>query len=116
MLLDREIKEKIRAVWDSTPDQICYDRRKNDDFHDGWLTIIYMYLNYLYTCFLLQRTLIKHTNTGQEALCDISRQTLAIVVSIASVRSPMVDLDRHLSWIVRYFSKSSIQIIHTDRF
>jgi hypothetical protein len=100
MSLDREIKEKICDVWESTPDQIRYDRRKNDDFHDAFLTIVYMYLNYLYTCFLLQRTLIKCTNTGQEELCDISRQTLAIVINLTSARHPMVDLDRHYSWIV----------------
>lgn len=95
----QDIKQKIRSVWDSTPDQICYDRRKNDDFHDGYLTIVYMYLNYLYTCFLLQRTLMKNTNTGQESVCDISRQILSIVISITSTRTPMVDLDRHYSWI-----------------
>jgi hypothetical protein len=55
----------------------------------------------LYTCFLLQRALIKHTNTGQESLCDISRQVLGIVNSITTMRNPMVDLDRHYSWIVR---------------
>ncbi|CAI7678673.1 unnamed protein product [Penicillium pancosmium] len=107
----QEIKEKICAVWESTPDQICYDRRNNDDFHDGFLTIVYMYLNYLYTCFLLQRTLIKHTNTGQEALCDISRQTLAIVINLTSVRSPMVDLDRHYSWIALTYGLPTASVL-----
>ncbi|KAJ5103389.1 hypothetical protein N7532_003918 [Penicillium argentinense] len=107
----QEIKEKIRDVWESTPDQICYDRRKNDDLHDGWLTIVYMYLNYLYTCFLLQRTLIKHTNTGQEALCEISRQTLGIVISITSIRSPMVDLDRHFSWIALTYGLPTASVL-----
>jgi hypothetical protein len=61
---------------------------------------VYLYLNYLYTCFLLQRALIKHTNTGQEMLCDLSRRVLGIVNTITTMRNPMVDLDRHYSWIV----------------
>lgn len=101
LTFDSEIREGVRAVWESTPDHLRYDRRLRDDFHHGWLTIVYLYLNYLYTCFLLQRALIKHTNTGQEALCDISRQVLGIVNSITTMRNPMVDLDRHYSWIVR---------------
>lgn len=96
-----DIRQGVRAVWESTPDHLRYDQRPRDDFHHGWLTIVYLYLNYLYTCFLLQRALIKHTNTGQESLCDISRQVLGIVNSITTMRNPMVDLDRHYSWIVR---------------
>lgn len=42
---------------------------------------------------------MKNTNTGQESVCDISRQILSIVISITSTRTPMVDLDRHYSWI-----------------
>ncbi|KAJ5750328.1 hypothetical protein N7533_007356 [Penicillium manginii] len=107
----QEIKEKICDVWESTPDQIRYDRRKNDDFHDAFLTIVYMYLNYLYTCFLLQRTLIKYTNTGQEELCDISRQTLAIVINLTSARHPMVDLDRHYSWIALSYGLPAASVL-----
>lgn len=101
LTFDSEIREGVRAVWESTPDHLRYDLRPRDDFHHGWLTLVYLYLNYLYTCFLLQRALIKHTNTGQESLCDISRRVLSIVNSITTMRNPMVDLDRHYSWIVR---------------
>lgn len=90
----------MRVVWTATPDHLRYDLRPNNDSHHGWLTIVYLYLNYLYTCFLLQRALIKHANTGHAALCDVSRRVLAIVISITSQRNPMVDLDRHYSWIV----------------
>ena len=95
-----EIEARLRDVWGAAPDHLRYDRRKNDDFHDGWLTIVYLYLNYLYTCFLLQRALIKHAGAKQDALCDVSRRILTIVISITSVRNPMMDLDRHYSWIV----------------
>lgn len=112
-VINSEIEESVRAVWAATPDHLRYDRQPNNDglrhdrrpnneFHHGygWLTIVYLYLNYLYTCFLLQRALIKHTNTGHAALCDVSRRVLTIVISITSQRNPMVDLDRHYSWIV----------------
>ena len=99
--LSSDILEGVRAVWESTPDHLRYDRNSADSVdHNGWLTILYLYLNYLYTCFLIQRALIKHTNTGQEALCDISRQVLSMVNSMTTRRSAMVDLDRHYSWIV----------------
>jgi hypothetical protein len=87
-------------MWGAAPDNLRYDRRLDDQFHDGWLTIAYFYLDYLYTCFLLYRAVIKHTNTGQADLCDVSRRILAIVIRVNSFRTPMVDLDRHFSWIV----------------
>lgn len=87
-------------MWNSAPDHLRYDRRENDDWHDGWLNIVHLYVNYLYTCFLLHRAQIKRTNTGQDELCDVSRRILSLVISISSMRNPMVDLDRHFSWIV----------------
>lgn len=87
-------------MWNSAPDHLRYDRRENDDWHDGWLNIVHLYVSYLYTCFLLHRAQIKRTNTGQDELCDVSRRILSLVISISSMRNPMVDLDRHFSWIV----------------
>jgi hypothetical protein len=96
----REIQAKSRAIWESAPDHLRYDRRVNDDVHDGSLSIVYFYLDYLYTCFLLYRAVIKHTDTGQADLCDVSRRVLAIVIHMNTFRTPMVDLGRHFSWIV----------------
>lgn len=107
MFPDSEIEESVRDVWNAAPDHLRYDRRQNDDFQ---ITTVYLYLNYLYSCFLLQRALIKYTNTRQDALCDVSRRVLAIVVTITSQRNPMVDLDRHYSWIVSYFIQPSYMI------
>ncbi|KAJ5643826.1 uncharacterized protein N7484_006333 [Penicillium longicatenatum] len=117
-----EIEESVRVVWAATPDHLRYDRQPNNDglrfdrqpnkdFHHGWLTIVYLYLSYLYTCFLLQRALIKHTNTGHAALCDVSRRVLAIVISITSQRNPMVDLDRHYSWIALTYGLPSASVL-----
>ncbi|KAJ5668761.1 hypothetical protein N7462_009831 [Penicillium macrosclerotiorum] len=106
-----EIQDTVRAVWESTPDHLRYDQRKSDEFHHGWLTVVYLYLYYLYTCFLLQRALIKHTNTGHEALFDTSRQILTIVIGITSRRNPMVDLDRHYSWIALTYGIPSSSVL-----
>jgi hypothetical protein len=78
------------------------------DERDDSLLVRHIYLDYLYTFFLLQRSLIKHTNTGQEALLDISRQLLSRVIQISSLRNPLVDMDRHFSWIVSILSGFSI--------
>ncbi|OQE47289.1 hypothetical protein PENCOP_c001G08116 [Penicillium coprophilum] len=106
-----EIQAKSRAIWAATPDQLRYDRRSNDHFHDAWLTIVYFYLDYLMTCFLLYRAVVKHTNTGQADLCDVSRRVLAIVIQINSFRTPMVDLDRHFSWIVLTYGVPSASVL-----
>jgi hypothetical protein len=95
-----DIQAKTRAIWAAAPDNLRFDRQPNDQFHHGLLTITYFYLDYLYTCFLLYRAVEKHTNTGQADLCDVSRRVLAIVIQINSLRTPLVDLDRHFSWIV----------------
>ncbi|KAF4760534.1 hypothetical protein N7455_002161 [Penicillium solitum] len=106
-----EIQAKSRAIWQSAPDQLRYDRRLNDHYHDGWLAIAYFYLDYLYTCFLLYRAVVKHTNTGQADLCDVSRRVLAIVIQTNSFRTPMVDLDRHFSWIVLTYGVPSASVL-----
>ncbi|KAJ5953163.1 hypothetical protein N7454_000059 [Penicillium verhagenii] len=106
-----EIEEDVRKIWNATPDHLRYDRQSNDEFHHGWLTIVYIYLSYLYTCFLLQRALIKHTNTGQAALCDVSRRVLAIVVTITSQRSPMMDFAAHYSWIALTYGLPSASVL-----
>ncbi|KAJ5997335.1 hypothetical protein N7522_008995 [Penicillium canescens] len=106
-----DIQAKSRAVWEAAPDHLRYDRRLDDQFHDGWITIAYFYLDYLYTCFLLYRAVSKHTNTGQADLCDISRRVLAIVIRVNSFRTPMMDLDRHFSWIVLTYGVPSASVL-----
>lgn len=98
---NREIQIKSRAIWEAAPDYLRYDRQPNEHFHDMWFTTSFIYLDYLYTCFLLYRAVVKHTGTRQADLCDESRRMLAIVVQINSFRTSMVDLGRHFSWIVR---------------
>lgn len=113
--LPSEIQERLRAAWAAAPDHICYDRQEHKDFHGGWLNVVHLYLNYLYTFYLLHRAQIKRTNTGQDALCDVSRRILTIVIGMSSMRNPMVDLDRHFSWIVCLQLSAHLQRISSDR-
>ncbi|KAJ5582348.1 transcriptional regulator family: Fungal Specific TF [Penicillium sp. DV-2018c] len=106
-----EILEKSRAIWESAPDQLRYDRLVNDEYHDGSLSVIYYYLDYLYTSFLLYRAVIKHTDTGQADLCDVSRRVLAIVIHMNTFRAPMIDLGRHFSWIVLTYGVPSASVL-----
>ncbi|KAJ5467749.1 transcriptional regulator family: Fungal Specific TF [Penicillium sp. IBT 31633x] len=106
-----EIQAKSRAIWQAAPDNLRYDRQSHDHYHDGWLTIVFLYLDYLYTCFLLYRAVVKHTDTGQADLCDVSRRLLAIVIQINSFRTPMVDLGRHFSWIVLTYGVPAASVL-----
>ena len=96
-----EIQKELQTVWEAAPAYLRYDLHTDPEKQHGWISSIYPYLSYLYTSFLLQRALIKHINTGQEALFDISRRILSIVTSMTTQRNTMVDLDIHYSWIVR---------------
>lgn len=91
----------MQTLWDSAPVYLRHDELPTIDMQNGGINVIYIYLNYLYTRFLLQRATIKHTNTGHEELFDISRRVLTIVTSMTTQRNSMVDLDIHYSWIVR---------------
>lgn len=99
--LIRDIQAKSRAIWAAAPSSLRYDRCPCDTPPHALLTVAYFYLDYLYTCFLLYRAVVKGTNTGQADLCDVSRRVLAIVIHVNSFRTPMIDLGRHFSWIVR---------------
>ncbi|CAG7917568.1 unnamed protein product [Penicillium olsonii] len=106
-----DIQAKSRAIWAAFPENTRYDCLSHDSAHHGALAITYFYLHYLYTCFLLYRAVVKGTNTGQGDLCDVSRRILAIVIQINSSRTPMVDLDRHFSWIVLTFGVPSASVL-----
>ncbi|KAJ5774043.1 Acyl-CoA N-acyltransferase [Penicillium paradoxum] len=107
----KEIQAKSRAIWEAAPDYLRYDRQLSNYPHELWLTTVYIYLDYLYTSFLLYRAVVKHTETGQADLCDESRQLLSIVLQINSFRSPMVDLGRHFSWIVLTYGVPSASVL-----
>ncbi|KAE8355181.1 hypothetical protein BDV28DRAFT_55721 [Aspergillus coremiiformis] len=115
-----QIIEKARATLEAAPHFIRYDVQGQDEDEESYassFSSLHMYLDYLYTIFLLQRVLVKRTNTGQEALIDTSRQALSIVIRIGSECEPCMDLNRHFSWIILYYgvpcaSVLTLELLH----
>ncbi|KAJ6141210.1 hypothetical protein N7470_010106 [Penicillium chermesinum] len=106
-----EIQDDLQRVWEAAPAYLRHDREDKKDSREVWISIVYLYLNYLYTGFLLQRAIIKHINTGHDRLYDISRRLLTIVTSITTQRNSMVDLDTHYSWIALTYGLPSASVL-----
>lgn len=98
-----QIIEKARATLEAAPAFIRYDVHNQNEDAEAYASAfpsLHLYLDYLYTIFLLQRVLVKRTNTGQEALIHTSREALSIVIRIGSECETSMDLNRHYSWLV----------------
>ncbi|KAF5863236.1 hypothetical protein ETB97_010464 [Aspergillus alliaceus] len=109
-----KIIEKARATLETAPSFIRYDVQGQDEDAESYASSfpsLHIYLDYLYTIFLLQRALVKRTNTGQEALIDTSRQALSIVIRIGSECEQSMDLNRHFSWIILYYGVPSASVL-----
>lgn len=100
---DSQIIEKARATWEAAPEYLRFNIQANVTDAEGpsaSFTLLNMYLDYLYSIFLLQRALVKRTNTGQEALLETSRQVLSLIITVTADRDPVMDMSRHYSWVV----------------
>lgn len=96
--------EKARNTWNTAPAYLRYDIRadaEENDIYCSSFALLHTYLDYLYTIFLVQRTLVKRTNTGQAALFETSREVLSNIIRINAERDSLMDMTRHYSWIVR---------------
>lgn len=101
-----QIIEKARAALEAAPAFIRYDAHGQNEDAESYASSfpsLHMYLDYLYTIFLLQRVLLKRTNTGQDALIHTSREALSIVIRIVSKCEASMDLNRHYSWLVCFY-------------
>lgn len=65
-------------------------------------TLLHVYLDHLHTIFLLQRSVVKQTNSGHDALFSTSRLVLSIITRISADRDPVMDMTRHYAWIVGF--------------
>ncbi|KAL4884575.1 hypothetical protein BJY04DRAFT_168101 [Aspergillus karnatakaensis] len=71
----------------------------------------HIYLDYLYTLFLVQRMVVKRTNTGHEDLFRTSRSALAIILELSGERHPGEDMSRHHSWVVLYYGLPAASVL-----
>ncbi|KAK1142145.1 hypothetical protein N8T08_008071 [Aspergillus melleus] len=109
-----QIIEKARATWEAAPAYLRFDVQANDSDAEACLasfSILNMYLDYLYSIFLLQRALVKRTKTGQEALLETSRRVLSIIITVTADRDPMLDMSRHYSWVILYYGLPSASVL-----
>ncbi|PLB53164.1 putative C6 transcription factor [Aspergillus steynii IBT 23096] len=109
-----QIIEKARATWEAAPTHLRFDVQGNDSDPEAFsasFTVLNMYLDYLYSIFLLQRALVKRTNTGQEALLETSRRVLSLIITVTADRDPVMDMSRHYSWIVLYYGLPSASVL-----
>ncbi|KAF4156224.1 hypothetical protein CNMCM6936_008987 [Aspergillus lentulus] len=106
--------EKARNTWNTAPAYLRYDIRadvEENDIYCSSFAVLHTYLDYLYTVFLVQRTLVKRTNTGQAALFETSRQVLSNIIRINAERDSLMDMTRHYSWIILYYGLPSASVL-----
>ncbi|KAL1979167.1 hypothetical protein VTN96DRAFT_6605 [Rasamsonia emersonii] len=109
-----KILERAQAAWETCPDHLRYDRCSDSNptgWYDTGSPIFLLYLDYLYSGFLLHRTLIKYTGLGQVPLFDTARQLLSTVLRICNDRDNATDRSRHYSWIVLYYGLPSACVL-----
>ncbi|KAL3429951.1 hypothetical protein BDV09DRAFT_31436 [Aspergillus tetrazonus] len=103
-----ELIQTAQNQWQSCPVYLRHDQYiPNGESPNITFARRHIYLDYLYTLFLVQRMVVKRTNTSQEALFMTSREVLAIILEVTGERHPGVDMSRHHSWIVLYYGLPS---------
>lgn len=103
ILYNSEILNAARATWESSPDHLRFDRCGETSMpaHQSPSFIVpIMYMDYLYTIFLVQRTIVKHINTGHNELFTTSRHLLTTVMRIYAPHEDILDVNRQKSWLV----------------
>ncbi|PWY80263.1 putative C6 transcription factor [Aspergillus sclerotioniger CBS 115572] len=109
-----QIIENARESWGACPARLRYDVPGQGDelgCSPKSFTLLHIFLDYLYTIFLLQRTIVKRTDTGQEALLDTSRHILSIIVKGHASRDTVLDLSTHRAWILLYYGLPSASVL-----
>ncbi|PLB40807.1 putative C6 transcription factor [Aspergillus candidus] len=108
-----EIIDKARATWEACPGRLRYDARAMHDSEPYFesFTLLHIYLDHLHTIFLLQRSVVKQTNSGHDALFGTARHVLSIITRISADRDPVMDMTRHYAWITLYYGLPSASVL-----
>ncbi|KAI3001855.1 hypothetical protein CBS147346_6258 [Aspergillus niger] len=109
-----EIIKQARESWAACPVRLRYDvpaEGSESEPPAKSFTLLHIHLDYLYTLFLLQRTVVKRTNTGHEALFDTSRKMLSNIIKGNVDSDPALDLSRHRAWIFLYYGLPSASVL-----
>ncbi|KAL2868408.1 putative C6 transcription factor [Aspergillus lucknowensis] len=108
-----EVIETAQETWNACPSHLRYDRHIKTDRDPTSITFArrHIYLDYLYTLFLVQRMVVKRTNTGHEALFSTSREVLSLIIEMTGDRDMTEDTSIHQSWIALYYGLPSASIL-----
>ncbi|KAL4864656.1 hypothetical protein BDV12DRAFT_188750 [Aspergillus spectabilis] len=110
-----KVIETALETWASAPSSLRFDQTTNPKPPTETSSISFakrhMYLDYLYTLFLVQRMVVKRTGTGHEDLFLTSREVLSIILEISGERHSGVDISRHHSWVVLYYGLPAASIL-----
>ncbi|KAL2816992.1 hypothetical protein BDW59DRAFT_135058 [Aspergillus cavernicola] len=106
-----KVIQAAQETWEACPARVRYDHDDKPDGNSMTFAKRHIYLDYLYTLFLVQRMVVKRTNTAHEALFSTSREILSIILSATSERDPALDISRHLSWVVLYYGLPTASIL-----
>ncbi|KAL6229412.1 hypothetical protein BDW75DRAFT_245760 [Aspergillus navahoensis] len=106
-----ELIQTAQNLWQSCPVHLRHDQYIHNGADSEPPSISFakrhIYLDYLYTLFLVQRMVVKRTSTSHEALFNTSRKVLTIILEVTGERHPGIDISRHHSWIVLYYGLPS---------
>ncbi|KAL4945160.1 hypothetical protein BDV06DRAFT_47990 [Aspergillus oleicola] len=110
-----KVIETAHTLWENCPVNLRHDRNDKSDDDSGNSSLNFarrhIYLGYLFSLFLVQRTLVKRTNTGHQTLFQTSREILAIILEMTGERHPGLDVSRHHSWIALYYGLPAASIL-----
>ena len=100
----RDVTERLGKMWKAIPETIRYDPscwNSGQPYHECYMRLL-IYLDYLYTHFLLQRALVKHTRITTDLLFESARKLLANVLTLANERDRLLEYQSDLSWTVSH--------------
>ncbi|KAL4800400.1 hypothetical protein BDV19DRAFT_398029 [Aspergillus venezuelensis] len=110
-----KVLETATNLWENCPVNMRHDRNDKSDDGTGNSSLDFarrhIYLGYLFSLFLVQRTVVKRTNTGHQTLFQTSREILAIILEMTGERHPGLDVSRHHSWIALYYGLPAASIL-----
>ncbi|KAL4928477.1 putative C6 transcription factor [Aspergillus undulatus] len=110
-----KVIEAAHSLWESCPVNLRHDRDNKSEDTTVSSSLCFgrrhIYLGYLFSLFLVQRTVVKRTNTGHQTLFETSRKILAIILELTGERHPGIDVSRHHSWITLYYGLPAASIL-----
>ena len=93
-------------MWNELPETVRYNPdcwNSGQPYHECYVWLLF-YLDYLYSHFLLQRALMKHSHTITDVLLDTARELLSSVLTLANQRDRLLMYQCDIAWNVRHRS------------